>query len=117
MESTIIKRLSEGKFTLIAGQTNGLSVNAVRGVLDRIKSEPDTVAVISTCADGRYNLIVSASDGAVKLGANSGKIIKALCEIVGGGGGGRPDSATAGVKDGGKLPEAFEKLPDILGNI
>ena len=117
VEALLNNRQKAGKFTLIAGQTNGLSVNAVRGVLDRIKSEPDTVAVISTCADGRYNLIVSASDGAVKLGANSGKIIKALCEIVGGGGGGRPDSATAGVKDGGKLPEAFEKLPEILGNI
>ena len=104
-----------GNFKLISGMTEGLSVNAVRTSLDKIKSEPDTVAVISTCVDGRYNLIVSASDGAVKLGANCGKIVKALCEIVGGGGGGRPDSATAGIKDGSKLKEAFEALPDILG--
>ena len=104
-----------GNFKLISGMTEGLSVNAVRTSLDKIKSEPDTVAVISTCVDGRYNLIVSASDGAVKLGANCGKIVKALCEIVGGGGGGRPDSATAGIKDGSKLKEAFESLPNVLG--
>ena len=104
-----------GNFKLISGMTEGLSVNAVRTSLDKIKSEPDTVAVISTCVDGKYNLIVSASDGAVKLGANCGKIVKALCDIVGGGGGGRPDSATAGVKDGSKLPVAMETLPNILG--
>ncbi|MBP5208712.1 MAG: alanine--tRNA ligase [Clostridia bacterium] len=115
--SLLDNRQRTGRFTLISGQTNGMTVNAVRGVLDKIKSEPDTIAVISTCADGRYNLIVTASDGAVKLGANSGAIIKALCEITGGGGGGRPDSATAGIKDGGKLPLAFEKLPEIIGNI
>ena len=115
VESLLNNRVKAGKFTLIAGQTNGLTVNAVRGVLDKIKSEPDTVGVISTCVDGKYNLIVAASEGAVKLGANAGNIIKKLCEIVGGGGGGRPDSATAGVKDGAKLPEAFEKLPMIIG--
>jgi alanyl-tRNA synthetase len=104
-----------GNFKLISGMTEGLSVNAVRTSLDKIKSEPDTVAVISTCVDGKYNLIVSASDGAVKLGANCGKIVKALCDIVGGGGGGRPDSATAGVKDGSKLPVAMETLPNIIG--
>ncbi len=115
VESLLNNRSKAGRFTLISGMTEGLTVNAVRGVLDKIKAEPDTVAVISTCVDGKYNLIVSASDGAVKLGANAGKIIKELCNIVGGGGGGRPDSATAGVKDGSKLKEAFEALPDILG--
>ena len=104
-----------GNYKLISGMTEGLSVNAVRTSLDKIKSEPDTIAVISTCVDGKYNLIVSASDGAVKLGANCGKIVKAVCEIVGGGGGGRPDSATAGIKDGSKLPEAFETLPNLIG--
>ena len=117
VESILNNKVKAGKFTLISGQTNGLAVNAVRGVLDKIKSEPDTVGVISTCVDGKYNLIVAASDGAVKLGANAGNIIKALCAIVGGGGGGRPDSATAGVKDGSKLPEAFEKLPMIIGSL
>ena len=104
-----------GNYKLISGMTEGLSVNAVRTSLDKIKSEPDTIAVISTCVDGKYNLIVSASDGAVKLGANCGKIVKAVCEIVGGGGGGRPDSATAGIKDGSKLHEAFETLPNLIG--
>ena len=51
---------------------------------------------------------------AVKKGAHAGKIIKEVAKIVGGGGGGRPDSATAGGKNPAKLEEALEAVNNIV---
>ena len=42
------------------------------------------------------------------------KIIKEVAKIVGGGGGGRPDSATAGGKNPAKLEEALEAVNNIV---
>ena len=106
-----------GKFRLTVGSTHGLSVAAVRGVCDKIKNDPDAVAVISTECDGKYNFIACTGESAVKNGAHAGNILKSLSAIVGGGGGGRPDSATSGVRDGEKIPEALSKVSDILMGI
>ena len=114
VDSIINGKRKVGKFTLITGQTEGLSINAVRGVCDKIRADADAVAVISVCIDGKYNLVACAGSEAVKNGANAGNILKALSEIVGGGGGGRPDSATSGVRFGEKIPEALEKVSEIL---
>ena len=51
---------------------------------------------------------------AVEKGAHAGKIVKRITEIAGGGGGGKPDSAMAGVKDPFKLDEAIAALPEFL---
>jgi alanyl-tRNA synthetase len=114
VDAIINAKRKVGKFTLITGQTEGLSVNAVRGVCDKIKTDADAVAVISVCIDGKYNLVACAGANAVKNGANAGSILKALSDIVGGGGGGRPDSATSGVRFGEKIPEALEHVSEIL---
>jgi len=51
---------------------------------------------------------------AVKAGAHAGKIVKEVAAITGGKGGGRPDSAMAGVMDLTKIDEALLALPSIL---
>ena len=50
----------------------------------------------------------------MKKGAHAGKIIMEVAKIVGGGGGGRPDSATAGGKNPAKLEEALEAVNNIV---
>lgn len=57
---------------------------------------------------------MSAALRPVKKGAHAGKIIKEVAKIVGGGGGGRPDSATAGGKNPAKLEEALEAVNNIV---
>lgn len=47
-------------------------------------------------------------------GAHAGKIVKEVAKLVGGGGGGRPDSATAGGKDPSKLDAALEAVNNIV---
>ena len=53
--------------------------------------------------------MATASDGAVKLGAHAGNLIKEIAPILGGGGGGKPQMAQAGGKDSAKLEEALKQ--------
>ena len=44
----------------------------------------------------------------------AGKLVKALCALTGGSGGGRPDSAMGSAKDVSKLEEALAQAEEVL---
>jgi alanyl-tRNA synthetase len=48
---------------------------------------------------------------------HAGNIIKQTAQIVGGGGGGRPDFAQAGGKNPLKIGEALGKAKEIIGDM
>ncbi len=104
-----------GAFTVITGKTEGVSVDGVRALCDKIKSQtPNVVAVIATNNDGKLNLVACAGAEAVKSGAHAGNILKEISKIAGGGGGGRPDNATSGVKLADKIDDALNEVYNIL---
>ena len=106
-----------GKFDFIAYKTEGVDLGAVRTVTDKIKAEnDDAVAVISVSFDGKNNLVACCGKNAVKNGANAGLLLKEISPIAGGGGGGRPDSATSGIKMPEKIGEVFKKAEEILAS-
>ena len=59
-------------------------------------------------------LLAAVSPEFVK-NVQAGKIIQQIAPIVGGKGGGKPDSARGGGKDAGKLDEALAKAKALLG--
>ena len=58
--------------------------------------------------------MATATDGAMKQGAHAGNLVKGIAQIVGGGGGGRPNMAQAGGKNPDKIPEAIAAVAGIL---
>ena len=60
-------------------------------------------------------LVAKVSDAARERGAHAGNLIREVARAVGGGGGGRPDMAQAGVKDPSALAGALAAVPDVLG--
>ena len=50
----------------------------------------------------------------VEQGANAGNIVKAVAQIAGGNGGGKPDLAMAGAKDPTKVDEAIMQAKAII---
>ncbi len=101
--------------SLISAKVEGITIDAARGLCDEIKAEnPMSVTVLAIVNDGRANLVCACGKDAVGKGMNAGKIVKEIAVMCGGGGGGRPDSASAGIKDISKYPEAAEKLPEII---
>jgi len=66
------------------------------------------VVVLGAVAGDKVNLVATVSKDLVAKGIHAGKIIGAVAQIAGGGGGGRPDMAQAGGKDPARLDEALE---------
>jgi alanyl-tRNA synthetase len=82
---------------------------ALPDLADRIKNQlgDPAVVVLGAPGEGRVNLLVSATPGAVERGVKAGAVVKAAAQVVGGGGGGRDTMAQAGGRDPEKLPEAL----------
>ncbi|MEN8906452.1 MAG: alanine--tRNA ligase [Clostridiales bacterium] len=94
---------------------NQMSMNDLRNMGDSIKNKlGNSILVLISSYDNKVNIIVTATKETVKLGINSGKIIKEIAKITGGGGGGRPDMAQAGGKDISKIDEALKKAKEII---
>ncbi len=101
--------------TIYCGKVDGLAVNAVRSLCDELKSgNSSSVTVIASINDGKLNFVCACGEEAIHHGANAGKIVKDIASLCGGSGGGRPDTATAGGKDLGKLDSAMEKAASVI---
>ena len=100
---------------VVATKLDDASADMLRTMGDDIKGKKDNmVAVLSAVNGDKVSLLCVCGAEAVKKGAHAGKIIKEVAKIVGGGGGGRPDSATAGGKNPAKLEEALEAVNNIV---
>ena len=88
--------------------------DALRKAGDDLKSKYDNfIAVLAGHADGKGNFLCICSKEAVAKGANAGQIVKQIAAIAGGKGGGKPDSAMAGIADTTKINDALAALNEI----
>ncbi|MBQ6293331.1 MAG: alanine--tRNA ligase [Lachnospiraceae bacterium] len=107
-----------GGVKLIASRAEGLDMNGLRNMGDKLRDEiGEGVVVLASAVDGKVNLMVTATDGAVAKGAHAGNIIKAIAAEVGGGGGGRPQMAQAGGKNPAGIDRALEKAGEVLASL
>lgn len=82
--------------------------DAARALADQIKADhADTVAVLALPGADKVSLLAVAGKDAVAKGIHAGKLVGTVAAVMGGKGGGRPDSAMAGGKDVDKLDEAL----------
>lgn len=93
----------------------GVDVNTLRDLADEVRNKIGSVVVLfATVNDNKLNFVCAVSKDLVEKKIAAGKIIKEIAKVAGGGGGGRPDMATAGAKDLGKVKEALNKLSELL---
>ena len=103
------------KVNLMTSQVDGLSVNEMKTLADRAKEQmTNGVIVLAANTDDKITFVAMASKEAVSAGVHCGKIIKAVTEICGGKGGGKPDMAQGGGKDALKIDDALAKVDDIV---
>ena len=89
--------------------------DALRTMCDQVReAAPDTVAVFVAVQGGKATLAATVGSQAKAAGLNAGKIVKAVAQLTGGNGGGKPDFAMAGAKDLTKLDEALMAAPSIV---
>jgi alanyl-tRNA synthetase len=88
-------------------------------IADRIKGKlgDPSVIVLGTKGEGRVNLLVAATPGAITRGVKAGDIVRTAAQVVGGGGGGRDNMAQAGGRDPDKLPDALKTAEQAIRQV
>ena len=103
---------------LLAARVEGVDMNELRDLGDQLKEKLGEGVVLLVASNGpKVNLLSMATEGAQKVGAHAGNLIKAAAAIVGGGGGGRPGMAQAGGKNPEKAQDAVDAAADILAGM
>ncbi len=72
------------------------------------------VVVLGALIGEKPQILAVVTPDLVKRGLHAGNIVKALAQIMGGGGGGRPDMAQAGGRDAAKLDEALAQVARLV---
>jgi alanyl-tRNA synthetase len=72
------------------------------------------VIVLGTVIEGKPTFIAAVTPDLTPQGLHAGKLIKAVAQVVGGGGGGKPTMAQAGGKDATRLNEALAKVDSLV---
>jgi alanyl-tRNA synthetase len=122
------RQLSSGRVDSLLGQTvtvNGIALLAarlpeassdmLRETYDVIRERlPSAVVVLGSVFQKKPVFLAAVSDDLVERNYDAGKIVKAVAQIAGGSGGGKPRLAQAGGRDASRVDAALAAVPDII---
>ncbi len=94
-------------------------VKALREGADRLRDRMGSgVGLLASRGEGKVNLLAFVTDDLVEgRGLRADRLVREVAGILGGGGGGRPQLATAGGKNPEKLPEALAYGKEVLARM
>ncbi len=106
------------KVTAIIDTVDGFDVDMLRASAEKLLSSVRSgIVFLASKNEGKLTFLSRVSEDLVKKGHNAGTLAKNAAQITGGGGGGRPDTASAGGKDASKLPDALQKVRELISAI
>ena len=104
-----------GGLKVLTAIRNGMDANALRQMGDFLRDKaPDVVAVLASANGEKITFLAVCGPEAVKRGIKAGDLVKNVCAICGGKGGGKPDSAMGGGSDLLKLDDALATVDDFV---
>ncbi len=84
---------------VLAAKVNVADMNNLRTMMDDLKNKLESaVVVLASVNDDKVNILAGVTKDLISQGYHAGKLVKEVASRCGGGGGGRPDMAQAGVK-------------------
>jgi alanyl-tRNA synthetase len=94
-------------------------VKALREGADRLRDRMRSgVGLLAARSEDKVNLLAFVTDDLVAgRGLRADVLVREVAKVLGGGGGGRPQLATAGGKDPGKIPEALAHGRAVLARL
>ncbi len=100
---------------VVATAVQPADMEAFREMGDRLRETLGSgVGVLGAALNGNASLIAVVTDDLIRRGVQAGPIVKAVAELVGGGGGGRPHLAQAGGRHPEKMSDALARVPGIV---
>ena len=104
-----------GGLKVLTAVRNGLDANGLRQMGDFLRDKaPDVVAVLASVNGEKISFLAVCGKEAVAKGIKAGELVKNVCAICGGKGGGKPDSAMGGGTDLLKLDDALASVDDFV---
>ena len=106
-----------GGLRVLTMSRNGMDANELRQMGDFLRDKDSAVvAVLSSVNGEKVTLLAVCGKDAVAKGIKAGDIIKTIAPIVGGKGGGKPDSAMGGGTDVLKVDDALAAVDDFVAS-
>ena len=101
---------------VIAARKEDMDMNELIVAAEQIRDKADGALAVILCGtkEDKISFICMANKAAVEKGVMAGNIIKGVCAITGGSGGGKPDMARGGGKDASKIDEALSAVCDFI---
>lgn len=102
---------------LVSAKMTGSAPDALRKLGDSVKDKQEAViALFAGIVNEKGTLYCVCTKEAVAKGANAGKIVREISALTGGKGGGKSETAMAGIGDISKLDSAMNEFINIAGN-
>jgi alanyl-tRNA synthetase len=102
----------------LAAQVEAKDVETLREMADWFRDKMgDSVIVLGTLVDDQPRFIAATTKALTKQGVHAGNLVREVAQVVGGGGGGRPDMAQAGGRDGSKMDAALSKAREVAARM
>ncbi|TEU18015.1 MAG: alanine--tRNA ligase [Anaerolineales bacterium] len=100
---------------VLAAQVDADTMETLREMSDWFRDRLGSgVIVLGAAMNGRPGFVAAVTSDLVKRGLHAGQLVKAVAEVVGGGGGGKPTLAQAGGKDVSKVGDALQIVPGLV---
>nr|WP_314079150.1 alanine--tRNA ligase [uncultured Leptotrichia sp.] len=123
LQSKLIKYEMENMFSdvkeisgvkILAEIFENKSINDLKEIVDRGKEKLQSgIVILGANNDGKAIFVVGVTKDLTKK-VKAGEIVKTAAVVAGGNGGGRPDFAQAGGKDGNAVKEAVDKAFEFV---
>ena len=116
MDMLVSRAINVNGVRVVAAEVSPSDMEGFRTMGDGLRDALGTegVGVIGANLNGKASLLAVVTDDLIGRGVQAGNVVKAIAQIVGGGGGGRPHLAQAGGKFPEKIGEALARVPDII---
>ena len=115
VDSVLDSKADVNGVNLVTTKFEGMDMNTLKEVADNLRDKlVSGVVVLANIADDKLNLVVTATKDVVDKGVHCGNIVKAIAQVAGGKGGGRPNMAQAGAPDVSKVDDALNYASEVL---
>ena len=100
-----------GSVKVLTVKLPGADAGKLRQMGDVLRDKDASVVAVLASANGdKVTFLAVCGKDAVKAGIKAGDIVKHVCTVCGGSGGGKPDSAMGGGKDVTKMDDALSSV-------
>ena len=104
-----------GSVKVLTHVMNDADAGKLRQMGDVLRDkDASVVAVLASASADKVTFLAVCGKNAVASGVKAGEIVKHVCTVCGGNGGGKPDSAMGGGKDPAKMNEALASVADFV---